>query len=200
MKKLVLLFVAVMIFNNGYAKIIPGEHNIALYTGVGSSNFDGNFKAGESACFGVKWETPLIPKIFTKNAFFDVGIELSSFEATYKETDTKLSLIGLSVPFSLGYRIPVDDKFDIFCKAGYTFSYYLNQDWTDDLTDDGEDHSDLYASDNSTLGATVGVDIIKHIQLGVSYKFGIVKMNKSDETMTSDMKTKEILMTFAYVF
>jgi hypothetical protein len=211
MKKLTLLLFVIMAFSNSFAKVIPGEHNFSLCMGIGSSSFNSGFTSGSCESFCVKWESAFFPRLFTKNAFFDVGIEALGFEAKSKQRDNKLSFANISVPLNIGYRFPVNNIINVFCKAGYIGTFCFNYDWETPLNtcdDDydvyisggGLDYADLYSQYYGSLSATIGVDIIKHIQVGVSYRYGLQGLNENDNNLNSDMKTRVIIMTVGYVF
>lgn len=173
---------------------------------------------------GVKGELGL--PLAVKGLYLDFGLQLSShgwkaagyYYSGSDETasgtpssgyasDWKCTPYYLSIPVHVGYKFPAGRNVSLFVNVGPYFNVGLFGKAKETITpDDGRattyTRSDNVFSDKMQerfdwgLGFRAGVEIVRHIQLGIGYDWGMKNINKNG----MDCKNRTFVVSCAYMF
>ena len=122
---------------------------------------------------------------FTDNVYLGTGFQYAQKGAKKSEDGvTYKSNPGyLTIPVRVGYRYDFNDKVGIFGEFGPYFAVGVGgkNKWEAGSYDEDEDFfgdtDEGYAKRfDCGLGIHFGVELIKHLQIGLGYDFGLVKM------------------------
>ena len=190
MKKIiVVLLIAVMGVGVADAKLrfgIKAGMNINHLSTNLTENFDKNNQAGWNAGVMTEFQLPLI----------GLGVDLSVMYArmnSEKELDNKNFIL---VPLNLKYKIslPVVGSFLApYIFTGPSFDFKLDKSTLDDIKT---------KTFQAVWNVGLGVELVKHLQIGASYGFGInnILKNVYDEADPVKIHNNYWTITAAYLF
>lgn len=113
----------------------------------------------------------------------------------------------LSIPVHVGYKFPVGRNVSLFVNAGPYFNIGLFGKAKETITPDNGKATTYTRADNVFsnkmqerfdwgLGFRAGVEIVRHIQLGIGYDWGMKNINKNGV----DCKNRTFVVSCAYMF
>lgn len=137
---------------------------------------------------------------FNSGLFLDFGLGFDYKNIKNKALGITIErqALGLQVPIHVGYMYNINDSFAVFGSAGPYMTIGMSGKYK--ITD--EVSEDLYESESGDerfevgLGAKVGVQFIKHIQVSLGYDFGLTELNE----YTDGLKNRTLTFGVAYIF
>ena len=137
---------------------------------------------------------------FNSGLFLDFGLGLNYKNIKNKALGITIErqALGIQLPVHVGYMYNINDSFAVFGSAGP----YMTIGMSGKYKMTGEVSEDLYESGSGDdrfeagLGAKVGVQFIKHIQVSLGYDFGLTELNSDSD----GLKNRTLNVGVTYIF
>lgn len=148
------------------------------------------------------WKTPSYYYSSTRSTETTPGTPSSGYTSDWKCTP-----YYLSIPVHVGYKFAVGRNICLFVNAGPYFNIGLFGKAKETITPDNGKATTYTRADNVFsdkmqerfdwgLGFRAGVEIVRHIQLGIGYDWGMKNINKNGV----DCKNRTFVVSCAYMF
>lgn len=148
------------------------------------------------------WKTPGYYYSSTRSTEATPGTPSSGYTSDWKCTP-----YYLSIPVHVGYKFAVGRNICLFVNAGPYFNIGLFGKAKETITPDNGKATTYTRADNVFsdkmqerfdwgLGFRAGVEIVRHIQLGIGYDWGMKNINKNGV----DCKNRTFVVSCAYMF
>ena len=179
---------------------MSAQTSIGLYHGARAyiNSFDGSSENKSDGAYigGISFEQNLRGRVLGLSVGADLGLAAKNDFMDVKDATLLESYLDIPVRAKLFIPFGSGADFSIFAGGGPSFCLSSNTkigdaDPVKNLSDEG------YQSFDILIGAGIGLDIIKHIKLALSFDFGILDRNKSDMIETHSGVLK---FTTAYIF
>lgn len=177
-----------------------------VIAGINSNKTTNEDVNSTGSTFGVLSEIPVV-----NNFYICPGIQVTqktsalsykTYHNTYELSAERAVIKYLEIPLNVKFKFNTENSIPLFITAGPTFSYGLKG----TVKTDNWESKNVYANEtvfdlnrfDFGLGASVGAELFKHVQISLGYNMGTDSVSKLDCNLKS--KNRTTTLSVAYVF
>lgn len=155
-----------------------GKFRFGIGAGVNFSNL--NYEADHSGRTGYNVGIRTDYSI-TDNLYLGAALNLTQKGCKIKdESDIKLSPTYIELPIHVGYRYAISENLSLFGEAGPYFAYGIMGKAKNEYEDVDVFDIDGIKKFDMGIGAAIGAEFVKHVQVRLGYDYGLTGFNDAD--------------------